>query len=119
MVSTHSVKRLITAIAAVMLAMAPHLGAQDKSKPASCPIVAITRPGPKFPAKIRSLASYRSPIIACRIEKTGEVTQVRIKRSSNVPEIDEAALRAIRKWKYEPVPCGPVDVEIGFTIDFR
>jgi len=51
-------------------------------------------------------------------DPTGSVTQLRVVRS--VPLLDQAALDAVRRWKYTPSSIGgrPVSVLMTITITF-
>jgi periplasmic protein TonB len=53
------------------------------------------------------------------LDPTGSVTQLRVVRS--VPLLDQAALDAVRRWKYTPSSIGgrPVSVLMTITITFN
>ena len=60
-----------------------------------------------------------SPIVAFEILESGEVSNVRLKRSSGIADIDDNALAWIRSMKYNSRPgCGVIDSETGVTIDW-
>ena len=52
------------------------------------------------------------------VNEAGNVTDARILRS--VPLLDEAALQAVRGWRYEPslVNGKPVPVKLTVTVNF-
>ena len=52
-------------------------------------------------------------IVEATIERTGDVSAVRVLRS--IPLLDGAALDAVRQWKYEPQPHR---VQMTMTINF-
>jgi len=49
------------------------------------------------------------------LERTGDVESVRVLQS--IPELDQAALDAVRQWKYEPQPHRlQMVMSINFTL---
>jgi len=53
------------------------------------------------------------------ILESGEVSNIRLKRSSGIADIDAYALNSVRRMKYNSRPgCGIVDSEAGVTVDF-
>jgi len=55
----------------------------------------------------------------------GRVGEVKVKRSTGVPVLDEAAERAIKTWTFEPGQRGPtpvaswVEVPVRFSLKAR
>ena len=52
------------------------------------------------------------------IGKTGAVIETQLLRS--IPELDQAAIDAVRQWQYEPTLLNgePVEIEMAVTINF-
>jgi len=73
---------------------------------------------PVYPEIARAARREGTVIMEAVLDPTGSVTQLRIVRS--VPLLDEAALDAVRQWKYTPsVYLGhPVSVLMTITIRF-
>ena len=63
---------------------------------------------------------FSSPIVSFTIGERGEVSTLKFKKTSGIPEIDEWIVHSMRKWKYKPVPgCEQVEKETSLTIDFH
>lgn len=61
-----------------------------------------------------------SPVVAFQIQESGEVTNVVLKRSSGVANIDAHALASIRGLKFNKRPgCGVVESQGDVLIHFR
>jgi len=59
-------------------------------------------------------------LIDVRVGKDGKVADARVK--SGHPTLAEAALAAVRQWRYEPIlgpDKKPVEVALTITINFR
>ncbi|MGH9891139.1 MAG: energy transducer TonB family protein, partial [bacterium] len=62
----------------------------------------------------------RSPVVSFLIKDTGEVAEVKLKRSSGVRGIDRMVLDAVRKWKFNARPgCPDIEITTSVTIHFR
>ncbi len=53
------------------------------------------------------------------MDELGNVTSVKVLRS--IPKLDQAAVDAVKKWKYRPVIVdgGPIPVVVTVTVQFR
>jgi len=56
-------------------------------------------------------------ILESVLDTSGNVTQLRVVRS--VPLLDQAALDAVRQWKYTPTVYGGRPVSVLMTITIR
>jgi TonB-like protein len=65
--------------------------------------------------------TYRGgPVISYTIEEDGNVTNVRLKRSSGVRKIDAYYLASVRGRKYQAMPgCPGIETTESMTIDFH
>lgn len=80
----------------------------------------IHTPGPVFPEEARKARTHGRVVLECVIDETGAVTEARAIRSQ--PNgLTEAAIAAVRQWRYEPATLGgaPVPVYLTVTIEFR
>jgi protein TonB len=85
--------------------------------PVSAPTL-VRRVDPIVPGEARRRIVGGSPVvIVAVISETGEVTQPRIVQSN--PALDEAALRAVRQWRYRPAlrDGKPVPAYLTITVD--
>jgi TonB family protein len=73
---------------------------------------------PVYPQEARAARIEGIVILEARIETDGRVSQVRVLRS--VPELDEAAVEAVKQWQYTPTLMNgvPVPVIITTTVNF-
>jgi len=62
----------------------------------------LTAPSPDFP--IRSRLKHESGVVILRVVvgEDGRVDEISVQRSSGFPALDEAALTAVRKWRWSP-----------------
>lgn len=61
-----------------------------------------------------------SPIVSFQITESGDVTGIRLKRSSGVRDYDNAALSFVRSRKYNARPgCPTIDSTEDVIVDFR
>src|SRR6266511_3381700 len=75
---------------------------------------------PAYPAEAKKDKLEGTVLIEVRIGKDGKVADARVK--SGHPTLAEAALAAVRQWRYEPVlgrDKKPVEVALTITINFR
>jgi len=69
---------------------------------------------PIYPDLARQARVQGTVILEAIIDSLGNVTDVRVLRS--VPLLDQAAIDAVRKWKYEPTRLNGVPVPIVMTV---
>ena len=80
--------------------------------------VLIHRVSPRYPSAARSYALSGEVVLKGRITKEGNVDQ--LKAVSGSPLLSNAAIDAVRQWKYQPykVDGSPIDMETTFRIQF-
>ena len=61
---------------------------------------------PRYPARSDSRGEQGATGVLIRVEESGRVKEVKVARSSGYPRLDEAAVEAIRKWKFARAPPG-------------
>jgi protein TonB len=73
---------------------------------------------PLYPEMARSARVEGTVILEAVLDTSGHVTQLRVLKS--VPLLDQAALDAVRQWKYTPsIYYGrPVSVLLTITVRF-
>jgi TonB family protein len=79
----------------------------------------IRRIKPVYPEKCKKEKIEGTVVLEIKIDAEGNVTDARVLKSVH-PDIDKAAMEAIKKWKYEPVlkDGKPVPVVFAVTINF-
>lgn len=72
---------------------------------------------PAYPEVARQARVEGTVILEAVIDTSGRVTQLRVLRS--VPLLDQAALEAVRQWRYTPSSYGGRPVSVLMTITVR
>jgi periplasmic protein TonB len=74
---------------------------------------------PVYPEIARQVRKEGTVVMEAVLDTTGRVTQLRVIQS--VPLLDQAALDAVRQWRYTPTTLGghPVSVLMTITIRFQ
>jgi periplasmic protein TonB len=81
-----------------------------------------SNPRPEYPAAARHLGQEGVVLLGVEVEPDGRPGAVSVKRSSGFPLLDEAAVRAVKQWTFEPktvasIPvASSVDVPIRFSL---
>ncbi|MBI2381641.1 MAG: energy transducer TonB [Gammaproteobacteria bacterium] len=80
-----------------------------KPAPAPVPISAarsdldyLANPAPSYPALSRRLGEEGTVLLRVAVSASGEAGVVDLERSSGHERLDQAALRAVRRWRFEP-----------------
>jgi TonB family protein len=77
----------------------------------------LSAPPPEYPSNTRARARV---IVTAVIDEQGNVEAARIFRSAGKP-FDEAALEAVRQWRFQPAqsPTGPTKTLITVPLEFE
>jgi len=80
----------------------------------------IHKPRPEYPEVLRRARLEGRVFLQAVIAKDGTVVDVTVLRSTS-PLFEDAALSAVRQWRYEPALSGGQPVAVYFTVivDFR
>jgi len=65
------------------------------------PAKALRPEMPRYPARARKLNIEGSVLVEARIDERGRPHEVRV-RQGLAPELDEAAIDAVKRWRFEP-----------------
>ncbi len=98
--------------------------APEPSRPTTVRIAQLPEPPrkivdvrPAYPDIARKARVEGTVILESVLDTSGNVTQLRVIRS--VPLLDQAALDAVRQWKYTPTQYGGRPVSVLMTITIR
>jgi protein TonB len=58
-------------------------------------------------------------VVSVEVGADGHASDVSVSRSSGFPELDEAAVRAVRRWKFEPARSAGLPVKSHVEIPVR
>ena len=72
---------------------------------------------PVYPEEARSAEVQGVVILAARIDTNGKVKGIKVLRS--IPQLDQAAIDALKQWIYEPLLKDGKPVEAVFTVTVR
>jgi TonB family protein len=77
---------------------------------------AVYSPLPEYPAKLANRLLEGEGVYRLEVNgKTGAVVDARVIKSAGAREFDEAALSALRRWRFNPQTKNPVLVPISFS----
>jgi protein TonB len=73
---------------------------------------------PVYPADAQEAKVQGVVILEARIERDGTVSRARVLKS--IPELDDAAVEAVRQWEFTPTLLNgaPVPVMMTVTVNF-
>lgn len=109
----------------------PPEAAHEEAAPADPAPVAVTpptheadyldNPPPAYPRLSRRLREEGEVELRVRVSPAGQAVAVELARSSGSGRLDEAALQAVRNWRFEPARRGeqPVEAWVRVPIVFR
>lgn len=83
---------------------------------------AVSRPTPKYPSSARRAGHEGTVTLSFTVGSSGKVTSVRVAKSSGHSSLDNAALSAIRRWRFKPARNGlgqAVSYSYSLPIPFR
>jgi TonB family protein len=82
------------------------------------PPTRLVNVNPDYPEDAKAAGVQGVVILQIIVGEDGTVTDARVVRS--IPELDRAAIDAVRQWQYEPTLLNgvPVEVELTVTINF-
>lgn len=62
---------------------------------------------PKYPKRARKMGWEGTVVLAFSVDADGNVYDIQVVRSSGYPDLDQAAIAALRQWKFAPMPGTP------------
>ena len=72
----------------------------------------LNNPAPKYPKRSRQRGEQGTVVLTILIKADGSVGQAQLKQSSGFTRLDKAALKAIKRWRYQAAE------QNGTTIDY-
>lgn len=81
----------------------------------------LANPPPRYPASARRRGSEGTVAIEARVGLAGELKDVRLAASAGDDALDQAALEAVRGWRFVPARRGdePVEAWVRIPVVFR
>ncbi len=102
------------AAAASASVAAPAKGAPGPGDPVTPPgfdAAYLNNPAPVYPLVSRRSHEQGTVLLRVRVSGEGAALEVLIEHSSGSPHLDEAALAAVRRWRFVPATRGSESVE--------
>jgi periplasmic protein TonB len=92
----------------------------EAAEPTAAPVVLpqadaseLNNPAPAYPALSKRLNEQGTVVLDILVKADGSIGDIQLKTSSGYPRLDDAALRAIKNWRFVPASRG------GDAIDYR
>lgn len=79
----------------------------------------LRNPAPVYPSASRLAHEEGVAILLITISASGDAMQIKLQQSSSYRRLDEAALRAVRNWKFHPAILGGIPVESQVAVPVR
>ena len=78
-------------------------------------------PPPRYPPEALRARQHGTVLLRVKVAADGSVSDLSVKRTSGFPALDEAAIAAVRRWKFEParVAGQPVAEEVEVPVRFQ
>ncbi|HJV80366.1 TonB family protein [Noviherbaspirillum sp.] len=108
----------------------PSAPVKEEAPPMPAPVIAtaarfdadyLQNTAPVFPALSRKMHEEGKVLLLVQVSASGEAEHVQIKQGSGYIRLDEAAVNAVRKWRFIPARRGsePVASSVVVPIAFR
>lgn len=78
-----------------------------------------SNPPPQYPPEAKRLKQQGEVILRVKVGSDGRVQDVSIRRSSGFPSLDQAALTAVRRWRFEPARASGVAIASEVEVPVR
>jgi protein TonB len=76
-------------------------------------------PEPIYPPSAKRRGQEGTVLLTVKVTAAGRVAEVKVKSSSGVEALDEAAARAVRRWEFEPARVHSTNVESQVDVPVR
>jgi len=78
-------------------------------------------PPPEYPDEARNQGQQGAALISVDVSAEGNALRVSLRRGTGFPLLDQAALRSVKYWKFEPARIGglPVSSTVVVPVRFR
>lgn len=83
------------------------------------PPTAVAKPSPVYPSSLLNKRVGGRVLVTCAVDESGNVTTSSIKRSSGHKELDQAALQAVGRWKFNPATKAGKKIKATCTVPFN
>ena len=76
---------------------------------------------PRYPESARRQGVEGTVLLKMRITEQGSVEDVQVERSAGHPALDQSAMEAVQRWRFEPARRSgePVAVWVLLPVEFK
>ena len=79
----------------------------------------LRNPPPQYPAESRKLREEGVVLLKVAVTAAGRAADVQLQRSSGYTRLDQAALKAVRRWEFKPARVGLTAVACAVEVPVR
>lgn len=85
----------------------------------------LRNPAPAYPEAARRRGEEGLVLLLVNVDRGGRAVEVAVKKDSGFSALDKAAVKAVRRWRFQPAQLGSlavdskVEVPIRFTLDAK
>ena len=79
----------------------------------------LQRVNPRYPAAARARQEQGATGVKVKVSRNGRVSNVQVTKSSGSRSLDAAALEAVRRWRFAPLPPGLPSDTFEFVTEMR
>lgn len=79
----------------------------------------LRNPPPQYPAESRKLREEGVVLLKVAVTAAGRAADVQLQRSSGYARLDQAALKAVRRWEFKPARVGLTAVACAVEVPVR
>jgi protein TonB len=76
-------------------------------------------PEPEYPLQARRRGQEGLVLLNITVSGSGHATEISLKQTSGYELLDQAALKAVQRWQFEPARIGAVGVESKIEVPVR
>ena len=76
---------------------------------------------PHYPESARRQGVEGTVLLKMRVTEQGRVEEVQVERSAGHPDLDQSAMAAVQRWRFEPARRSgePVAVWVFIPVEFK
>jgi periplasmic protein TonB len=79
----------------------------------------LKNPPPTYPESSRRRGEEGVVLLTVRVDERGEIASIAIKQSSGFSRLDQAAVKGVERWKFNPARVGSIAVSSQIEIPIR
>lgn len=93
-----------------------HATANPTLTPARFDAAYLRNPAPAYPANARRMGEEGKVLLRVQVTPEGNAETIEVQQSSGSPRLDDAALKAVRQWRFIPAKRGDTPIQSWVTV---